>query len=57
VEKLFMGWEFRISEFCFYFFFPSVAPAGKYSVCCAEDLPSMFGAGGLRAGWQAAVAC
>jgi hypothetical protein len=54
VEKLFTGWGFGVSEFCFFFlgfcFLPSVAPEGKYYVWSAEGLPSTFGAGSLQAG-------
>jgi hypothetical protein len=49
MEQLFMGWgqEFGVLFLPFFFFFlPSVAPAGKYYVWFAEGLPSMFGAGG-----------
>jgi hypothetical protein len=49
VEKLFTGWGFRVSEFCFFllvFYLPSVALAGKYSVWSAEG----WQVGGQRAG-------
>jgi hypothetical protein len=41
---------FGILFLLFFFFLPSVAPAGKYSVWSAESLPSTFGAGGRVAG-------
>jgi hypothetical protein len=50
MEKLFTGWVFMVSEFCFFFLFffslRSLAPAGKYSDLSAEGLPSMFGDSG-----------
>jgi hypothetical protein len=61
MEKLFMGWGLRVSEFWFFFLFfcfflPSVTLARKYSVWSAEGLPSTFGVGGWRACRQAVVA-
>jgi hypothetical protein len=59
--RSFLQAGFRVSEFCFFFLFcfvlffsPRVVLAGKYSVWSAEDLPSMFGAGGQQAREQAA---
>jgi hypothetical protein len=52
MEKLCMGWWFKVLEFCFFFLFfflPSVGPAGKYSVWSAESLPRTFGVGSQRA--------
>jgi hypothetical protein len=59
MEKLFTDWGSGFQSFVssfWFFFLPSMCPAGQHSIWSAEGLPSTFGAGDQRADsrWQRA---